>query len=251
MPTGWVSADAMAATGYDVGLGPSGLLDGISAYVELHIEQGRGLEDLDAPVGVGSAIWPHGRWLVDVTGEANHAGTTRLADRRDPMLTAAAMVLSARTAAEQAGAVATVGRIVVEPNGTNAIPSRVRAWLDLRAPDEPSLSRLVDEITELTAVRADRDGTAVRVVAESASPAVSFDGAVTKTVRRVLPAAPVLPTAAGHDAGILAAAGIPTAMLFVRNPTGISHAPAEHATGADCLAGVEALAAVLEELAGS
>jgi beta-ureidopropionase / N-carbamoyl-L-amino-acid hydrolase len=59
----------------------------------------------------------------------------------------------------------------------------------------------------------------------------------------------VLPTGAGHDAGILAAAGVPTAMLFVRNPTGVSHSPAEHAEEADCLAGVAALAAAVQELA--
>ncbi len=241
--------EAMTAAGDEPDLGRSGLLDDVMAYVELHIEQGRGLVDLDAPVGIGAEIWPHGRWLVDITGRPDHAGTTRLADRRDPMLTAAATVLCARTTAERAGAVATVGRIVVEPNGTNAIPSRVRAWLDARAPDQPTLTRLIDQLTEQTSARADADGTTVRVVTESASPAVSFAGATTDTIRRVLPDAPVLPTAAGHDAGVLAEAGIPTAMLFVRNPTGVSHSPAEQATEADCLAGVEALAAVLEELA--
>ena len=61
---------------------------------------------------------------------------------------------------------------------------------------------------------------------------------------------PVIPTQAGHDAGILSDAGIPTAMVFVRNPTGVSHAPDEHAETADCLAGVEALADVLADLAG-
>jgi N-carbamoyl-L-amino-acid hydrolase len=61
--------------------------------------------------------------------------------------------------------------------------------------------------------------------------------------------APVLDTGAGHDAGILAAAGVPAAMLFVRNPTGISHSPAEHAEVDDCLAGVDALARVVRELA--
>jgi N-carbamoyl-L-amino-acid hydrolase len=240
---------AMASAGDEPDLGRSGLLDEVTAYVELHIEQGRGLVDLDAPVGVGAEIWPHGRWLVDITGRPDHAGTTRLEDRSDPMLTAAATVLCARTTAEQTGAVATVGRILVEPNGTNAIPSRVRAWLDARAPDQSTLTHLIDRLTEHTVARAGADGTSVRVVAESASPAVSFAGTTTDTVRRVLPDAPVLPTAAGHDAGVLAEAGIPTAMLFVRNPTGVSHSPAEHATEADCLAGVEALAAVLEELA--
>ena len=61
---------------------------------------------------------------------------------------------------------------------------------------------------------------------------------------------PLLPTQAGHDAGILAAAGIPAAMLFVRNPNGVSHSPVEHAETADCLVGVEVLADTLERLAG-
>ncbi|MBO0828570.1 MAG: allantoate amidohydrolase, partial [Streptosporangiales bacterium] len=115
----------------------------IGCFVELHVEQGRGLVDLDAPVGVGSASWAHGRWRFDFAGEANHAGTTRLADRRDPMLTFANTVLSARKKARQAGTVATVGRVEVTPDGTNAIPSLVRAWLDARAPDAPTLAEVV------------------------------------------------------------------------------------------------------------
>ena len=89
---------------------------------------------------------------------------------------------------------------------------------------------------------------------ESVSGAVRFDAPLTDRLARVLGpwggpgAVPVVPSLAGHDAGVLAAAGVPTAMLFVRNPTGVSHSPAEHAELADCLAGVDALAAVLEEL---
>ena len=74
-----------------------------------------------------------------------------------------------------------------------------------------------------------------------------FDADLADRSSTLLGGAPVLATGAGHDAGILAAAGIPTAMLFVRNPTGVSHAPAEYADDADCLAGVDALAAVLED----
>jgi N-carbamoyl-L-amino-acid hydrolase len=80
------------------------------------------------------------------------------------------------------------------------------------------------------------------------SPAVEFDHALRDRIAGILGNAPVLGTGAGHDAGILAGAGVPTAMLFVRNPTGISHSPAEHAERADCHAGVEALATVLAEL---
>ena len=87
---------------------------------------------MDAPVGVASAIWPHGRWRFDFTGEGNHAGTTRLAARRDPMLPFARTVLAAREAASRHDAVATMGKVLVTPNGVNAVPSSVAAWLDER-----------------------------------------------------------------------------------------------------------------------
>jgi len=233
------------------GGGPS-LLSGIDAYVELHVEQGRGLMDLDAPVGVASGIWPHGRWRFDVGGVADHAGTTRMADRRDPMLTYAMTALAANKQARLAegagrGARATFGRVEVTPNGTNAVPSRVAAWLDARAESAEALDTLVGAITSQASARAERDGTTVAVTAESVSKAVEFDAALRG---RLAPGRPVLPTQAGHDAGVLQTAGIPSAMLFVRNPTGVSHSPDEHAEMPDCLAGVDALADVLQELVG-
>ena len=89
------------------------------------------------------------------------------------------------------------------------------------------------------------------MTAESVSASVAFDPALAAEIARDHEGGdwPVIPTAAGHDAGILSAAGIPTAMLFVRNPTGVSHSPAEHAEMPDCLVGVWALADTLERLA--
>jgi N-carbamoyl-L-amino-acid hydrolase len=227
------------------------LTDRVGCFVELHVEQGRDLVDRGAPVGVASAIWPHGRYRFDFTGQANHAGTTRMEDRHDPMLTYAMTVLVANKQARLAGQRATFGRVDVHPNGTNAVPSRVVAWLDARAESEQHLAELVDEVERLATKRADRDGTAVTCTSESVSPEVLFDPALAERIARHgdTPEWPVIPTMAGHDAGILSAAGVPTAMLFVRNPTGISHAPAEHAETADCLAGVEALATTLQGLA--
>jgi N-carbamoyl-L-amino-acid hydrolase len=243
-------ADAM----HKAGLDPAGLgadparLARIGAFVELHIEQGRALADLDAPVGVATAIWPHGRWRLDFTGEANHAGTTRMADRHDPMLTFAFAVLAANKEARLHGAHATVARVAVTPNATNAIPSQVSAWLDARAPDDTTLAAVVAAFHDKVAARAGRDRTSVTVTGESTSPAVQFHGGLSTRLAALLGGAPLLPTGAGHDAGVLAA-HVPATMLFVRNPTGLSHAPAEHATDADCAAGVNALADVLEELA--
>ncbi|MEU7795169.1 allantoate amidohydrolase [Micromonospora tulbaghiae] len=223
------------------------LLGRFAAFVELHVEQGRALVDLDAPVAVASAIWPHGRWRFDFTGEGNHAGTTRMADRRDPMLTYAFTVLAANKEARLRDAHATVGRVSVEPNATNAIPSRVTGWLDARAAEAETLYGLVEAVRTKAADRAGRDGTALTCTQESATPLVAFDHGLADRLAALL-GAPVLPTGAGHDAGVLAA-HLPTAMLFVRNPTGVSHSPAEAATDADCSAGVAALARVLEELA--
>jgi N-carbamoyl-L-amino-acid hydrolase len=250
-PDGVTLAAAMAQAGADpdaIGRDPEALAR-IGVFVELHVEQGRALTHLDSPVGLASAIWPHGRWRFDFAGEANHAGTTLLADRRDPMLAFARTVLAAREQAARAGALATIGRVAVEPNGTNAIASRVRAWLDARAPDGATLDLLVDAISADATAAAYADGTSIQVVPESHSPIVEFGAELRDRLARVLGGAvPVLSTGAGHDAGILSGF-VPTAMLFVRNPTGVSHAPAEHAPDADCAAGVEALAAVLEELA--
>jgi len=242
-------AEAMAAAELDpTGVGPDpAALARLGAFVELHIEQGRALVDLAAPVGVAQGIWPHGRWRLEITGEANHAGTTRLVDRRDPMVTCAHLVLGANQQARERGAQATVGRLAVTPNATNAVPAGVTAWLDARAADEPALRALVDAVAAQTLEQAGRDGTGVEFTEESLSPAVVFDPGLRERLRELLDA-PVLATAAGHDAGVLAA-HVPTAMLFVRNPTGVSHSPAEHASDVDCALGVEALARTLRDLA--
>lgn len=247
-PAGTTLVDAMTDAGQQPRLGPSDLLRRPAAFVELHVEQGRSLVHAGAAVGVASAIWPHGRWRLDVTGRADHAGTTDMADRADPMLTYALAVLTANKQARLAGARATIGRVEVEPGTTNAIASRVRGWLDARAPDERTLAALVDTVGRLVRERADRDGTTAELTAESVTPEVRMDEPLRDRLAARLGGVPVLPTGAGHDAGVLAAAGVPAAMLFVRNPTGVSHAPAEHASAADCEAGVEALATVLGDL---
>ncbi len=228
-----------------------GLRERVGMFVELHVEQGRDLVDRGEAIGVASEIWPHGRYRLDFAGEANHAGTTRMEDRRDPMLTYAMTALAANKQARLAGERATFGRVEVAPNGTNAVPSRVTAWLDARCATDEGLAELVASIERQASDRAGRDGTTLELVAESVSGAVVFDPALARRLAADHEGGdwPIIPTMAGHDAGILSAAGIPTAMLFVRNPTGISHSPVEHAEMADCLVGVAALADTLERLA--
>ncbi|MEV6980375.1 allantoate amidohydrolase [Sphaerisporangium sp. NPDC051017] len=223
-------------------------LERIGSFVEMHVEQGRALDDLGARVGVASAIWPHGRWRCTFHGVADHAGTTRLADRHDPMQPFASTVLAARGMAERFGGLATFGKVRVEPGATNAIPSRVDAWLDCRAPDETTVTRMVKEIGAAARRAAGLHDVRVEVVTESSTPLVEFGDALRDRISAALGGVPALPTGAGHDAGVLSAS-VPAAMLFVRNPTGVSHSPAEHAETGDCVTGVFALAAVLEDLA--
>jgi N-carbamoyl-L-amino-acid hydrolase len=182
---------------------------------------------------------------MDFAGEANHAGTTRLADRQDAMISLASAVLAARSAAEQHGCVTTVGKTVIVPGGVNAIPSAATGWLDARGPAEDAVRQTVADVIATV------ESVGGSVAEESWTPVTRFDHDLVDRLRAVLPQAPLLGTGAGHDAGILAGAGIPAAMLFVRNPTGISHSPAEHAERDDCLAGVEALSDVLADLAGT
>ncbi len=253
--SGVTLARAMAEAGCDPSvIGPDdAVLGRLAAYVELHIEQGRALADLGAPVAVGERIWPHGRWRLDFTGAADHAGTAGLAGRRDPMLAFAHTVLAARESAGRAGGLATIGRVVAEPGAVNAVSARISAWLDARAPDTDTLTGLVEGVLSGARDAASSNRVGCAAHRESLSEAVVFDPVLRDRVSRALSgagiAAPALPTGAGHDAGILAAR-LPTAMLFVRNPTGVSHSPAEHASMADCEAGVVALAAVLADLAG-
>jgi N-carbamoyl-L-amino-acid hydrolase len=182
------------------------------------------------------------------------------------MLTYANTVLAARKKARLAGALATFGKVAVEPNGVNAIPSLVRGWLDSRAPDQPTLDTVTGALEKAARAHADAHGVELDVVRESFTPVVEFDHALRDRLARILGAGtaaedvtgsgtgaatgltvPVLGTGAGHDAGILSDT-VPAAMLFVRNPTGVSHSPAEYATEDDCTAGVTALADALEGL---
>jgi len=245
--------DAARRVGFDpagIGREPDRVAN-IGAFVELHVEQGRLLHGADpnAAVGVGSQIVAHGRWRLTITGEGNHAGTTRAGDRHDPMVPAAAAVLAARRAlGRHDGAVATIGRLQPVPGATNVIASSVEAWLDARHGTAADTAALVDEIVASVRAEAELEGCSVVLHRESLSDQVTFDPALTMELAALLDA-PVVPTGAGHDAGILAAS-VPSTMLFVRNPTGVSHAPGEYAETADCLAGVDALADVLAELLG-
>lgn len=243
-------ADALRRDGLDpqhVGADPQ-TLAGVGAFVELHVEQGRGLIDLGQPVAIGSSILGHGRWRITIDGQGNHAGTTRMEDRRDPLVAAARVVVAIRELAREIpDARATVGRIEPVPGGTNVIASQVRFWVDIRHPDDLVTAALVTRVRNAVTELSGLEGCRAAMQEESLSPTVDFDLGLRDQLRHALPHAPELGTGAGHDAGILAAS-MPTAMLFVRNPTGISHSPEELVEDTDAEIGAEALATVLASL---
>ncbi|MCG2620446.1 allantoate amidohydrolase [Arthrobacter sp. I2-34] len=243
-------AEVARANGLDpaqLGADPEALAR-IGDFIELHVEQGRGLGEDGPAVAVGSSILGHGRWRLSVTGEGNHAGTTLMADRRDPMVAAAQIILAVRqVAAAQQGARATVGRIQPVPGGTNVIASRVDLWLDARHTDDAVTARLVETIHGKAQKIAAFEGCAITLTEESYSGTVHFDPGLQRQLENALPGAPVLATGAGHDAGVLAGY-VPSGMLFIRNPSGISHSPEEHVEDADADGGAAALADVLEAL---
>ncbi|MCC3273037.1 allantoate amidohydrolase [Arthrobacter zhangbolii] len=220
----------------------------IGDFVELHVEQGRGLGDGGPAVAVGGSVLGHGRWRLSIRGEGNHAGTTAMADRADPMVAAAHIIVAVQQAAAAVdGARATVGRISPVPGGTNVIASRVDLWLDARHPRDTVTLELVDTIHGKAQKIAAFEGCTVTLSRESWTGTTEFEPMLRRSLEFFLPGAPVLATGAGHDAGILAG-HVPAGMLFVRNPTGISHSPEEHVEPADAEAGTAALADVLADL---
>ncbi|HIW92252.1 MAG TPA: allantoate amidohydrolase [Candidatus Corynebacterium avicola] len=256
-------AEAMLASDTDpqaIGEDP-GELARIGAQVEVHIEQGKNLagplpgSEVGAPVGVATAIWPHGRWEFIFEGVADHAGTCRMEDRRDAGVPFAATVLAARSVAEgMDGARATFGRFHVEPGGPNVVPAKVVALLDARAKDDATLEELVDRISGVAKQAAGENGVTVSVVQKSYAPVVDFDPDLREMHAKLAADAgeylPELPTQAGHDSGILAAR-VPTSMLFVRSPHGISHSPLEDAAEEDVVAGLRVLVRALAHLMSS
>jgi N-carbamoyl-L-amino-acid hydrolase len=229
-------------------------LQQIGAFVEVHIEQDTLLSRRDRRLALGTKILPHGRWRLDLHGEANHAGTTPLAIRRDPMLALATIVTAARRVATEQQTLATVGKLELSPNATNAIAERVSLWLDARGESDEAVERTVELIVAEGRAAADAAGVTLELSRESFVGAVHFSAPLRERVVSVLAALGVddvpMGTGAGHDSGALADA-VPTAMLFVRSSNGASHSARELAGVEDCVFGIGALAEVLAALANN
>jgi len=214
-------------------IGSRALRERPEAFVELHCEQGPVLGRLGAALGVVSAIVGQTRGTVVFDGRADHAGTAPMEGREDALVAAARFVLHVRACAV-GEARATVGQVEVEPGIVNVVPARVAVSVDARAPTAAELDALVESIGFQPSWRIE--------------PA-AMSGAPLAAVEASLPEAPRLVSGAGHDAHVLAAAGVPTAMIFVRSLNGgASHSPLELSSPEDVAAGVDALTTVLSRL---
>jgi allantoate deiminase len=244
-------ADAITTFGLDPARIPitCPLAPNTFAAVEVHIEQGPVLEKSDSSLAVVETIVGQSRIELTFEGEANHAGTTPMSLRRDALAAAAQWIVEVeRYAANYTQLVATVGRITTHPGAVNIIPGTVKTSLDIRHPkDESCHAAIAHLLTKAEAAGALR-GVRVHAVVQSEQRAVPMDRDLTLKLHQAaeragFDAQPIF-SGAGHDAMILAAA-VPTTMLFLRSPGGLSHQPGEDVRVEDVEA---ALATVLNLL---
>jgi allantoate deiminase len=233
-------ADAIRTFGLDPAELPAARLSTrVAGYLEIHIEQGPVLESLDMPVGVVDAIAGQSRWMITFTGQANHAGTTPMTLRRDALAAAAEWICAVESyATSVSGLVATVGTVRVSPGATNVVPGEVEASLDVRHAVDTTRHAAVAKLKEL----ATRRGLPCKFEQKLDQAAVPMDTTLrdrlAEAVRRAGYPVHHMISGAGHDAMILAPL-VPTAMLFVRSPGGISHHPDESVLSTDVDAAFE------------
>jgi N-carbamoyl-L-amino-acid hydrolase len=224
------------------------------AFVELHIEQGPVLESRATTIGAVTGVQGISWTELTITGQSNHAGTTPMALRHDPLLVAARIATFLRDLASRYGGnqVCTVGKLDVHPNLVNVVAARATMTLDVRNTDEDVLRRAESEIREHWQTLARTEGVSISERRLARFEPVVFDERVVAMVHRVASehghTVIELPSGAGHDAQMLARV-CPTAMIFVPSHKGISHNPAEHTDRADLVAGADVLFDVMLRLA--
>ncbi|MFZ6992556.1 allantoate amidohydrolase [Curtobacterium sp. RRHDQ66] len=243
----------------DFGLDPSRVGDAavdpsrLVGYLEAHIEQGPYLEQADQALGVVTSIASARRFTVEAVGEARHAGGTPYERRHDALLAAAEAALAVERICRASQHVGTVGTMTVEPGAVNVVPGLAHFSVDLRGEFDDGRDRVWDEITKAFALIGERRGVSVEPTEVHRAPAVFCAPRLMDAVRAGIvatgsPEPMELFSRAGHDAMSL---GLVTdvAMLFLRNPDGISHHPDEFVSEADIALGLDALVTAITTLA--
>lgn len=244
-PDGVSVKEAMLRYGLDPDDLPNAkLAPQVAGYLEFHIEQGPVLDNADLPLGVVDSIVGQSRWLITFSGKANHAGTTPMDMRQDALAAACEWITAVEQFAKwEPGLVATVGAIDVTPNAGNVIPGKVRASLDVRHTADEVRHESVRALLSKATLIAERRDIGLLLEERLNQPAVAMDAGLRDKLARAVEAGgyPLhrMSSGAGHDAMILAPC-VPSAMLFLRSPGGISHHPEETVREADVLAALDA-----------
>jgi allantoate deiminase len=249
--------EAIADFGLDPAAIPNSSLDarlreGAIGYLEIHIEQGPVLENLNLPLGIVDAIAGQSRLEIVFEGKANHAGTTPMDLRRDALACAAEWIMRVEEEGRASGGVATVGRIEIVPNASNAVAGHARASLDVRHVSDVHRRDTVERLVSAADEIARRRGLEMRHNYNLDQPAVPMDSKLTERLENAVQSDgyPVhrMMSGAGHDAMIMAPL-VPAAMLFLRSPGGVSHSPEESVLEADVDAALSAGAQFIRDLA--
>jgi allantoate deiminase len=246
-------ADAMTAGGFDFErLGEAKAVDRVGAYLELHIEQGPVLEQEGLDLGIVSGIAGLLGFRVRLSGEANHAGTTPMASRRDALAGAARIVLELRDEARSRGDMtANVGILTVAPGGFNVIPGTAEFTIDARAGDANAFARAEKFVRETLERVAAEEQLELEVTETHRKQPTPLDPDLQELLTRAAAAegaiARSMPSGAGHDAMVLAK-HVPAGMLFVPSRAGISHSPDEYTSPEQCELGARVLARAVRAL---
>lgn len=232
----------------------TGVRNDIGAFVELHIEQGIILEKTDTQIGVVQGIVGQRRYVVKVSGIANHAGTTPMFMRQDALASAVEMLYVLESSAKTAGEplVATSGKLEVNPNTPNVIPGEVLFTLDIRHSEEDELERFCEKLLAECNEIAVKRGVTLEVTSVLHTVPAPMDMKLSAMLENICrqqgKTYRTMVSGAGHDAQLLAPR-CPTAMIFVPSRAGISHSPEEYTSPEQLAAGLEVLTAMLYELA--
>jgi allantoate deiminase len=231
------------------------LQEGVLGYIEFHIEQGPVLEHRELPLGTVETIAGQTRMELVFTGFANHAGTTPMALRRDALVAAAEWALAVeKEAREIPGLVATVGALEAKPGATNVIAGECRATLDVRHASDTARTQSVSAFLRSAAEIAKRRGISLTSSTQLVQTATPMDSFLLNEIDAALSRAGITPyrmvSGAGHDAMVLAER-VPSAMVFLRSPGGISHNPEESVLVEDVAKAIECGLHLLDQLAVS
>lgn len=246
-------ADAMARAGFDFDRLPEARgVEGVGAYLELHIEQGPVLEQSGEDLGIVTAITGLLGFRVKLLGAANHAGTTPMEGRRDALAGASRIVLELREEARaREDMTANVGICSIEPGGFNVIPGLAEFTIDVRSPTAEGFERAEGFVRETVKRVAAEEGLGMEISATHRKPPVVLDRGLQDTLVAAAETEGasyrLMPSGAGHDAMVLAH-HIPAAMLFVPSRGGISHSPEEYTPPEQCELGARVLARAVREL---